>query len=174
MSALVIYFSQTGHTEKAAGIICERAGIQRFRIYPKTPYPTRYDALEARALKEVGDRLLPLLGNNEIDARRFAYIFLGFPIWYGMPAAPVMTFLNRFDWKGRTVFPFITFGGLYGRAFAEMEKILRTGGAAVKDELLLRFPYRKDLNDEEEARIQLMIVQWIEGIKRRYGTNIRK
>ena len=111
---LVVYFSATGNTEEAAGYIAEITGGDLFALEPADPYTSEdlnwtnedsrvvyeHDNPDARAVELVADTV-----DNWED---YDTVFIGYPIWWGIAAWPVDTFVEANDFTGKTIIPFCT------------------------------------------------------------------
>ncbi len=108
--SLVLYYSQTGSTERVARIIAERTGadIEKFNV--ATAYDGDFNATIARCQEEMKNGTLPDLVPLQKDVARYDTIYLGYPIWFGTYAPPVAALLKNVDLKGKVIVPFCTFG----------------------------------------------------------------
>lgn len=110
-SALIAYFSCTGTTERIAGIIEEATGADTFRIVPQQPY-TEADLAYytgGRADQEQNDPgARPAIAGRIEDMADYDTIILGYPIWHGQAPRIIDTFLESYDFAGKTVLPFCT------------------------------------------------------------------
>jgi len=108
---LVIYFSETGNTQKLAKLISDKVGGDFIRIETEKVYPTDYNELvdDAKKEKENDDR--PKLKTLNINLDDYDTIFIGYPIWwYQMPMA-MYTLFDNYDFEGKTIIPFNTHEG---------------------------------------------------------------
>lgn len=110
-NVLVAYFSRTGTTEAAAQQIARAAGGVLYEIQPETPYPAGYDATVSRARQERTSGTLPAVSGTVENFEEYSVVFVGYPIWSGTTPMVVNSFLNQYDWSGKTVIPFCTSGG---------------------------------------------------------------
>ena len=108
---LVAYFSWGGTTERIAQRIRQETGGTLFRIEPSTPYPTEYQACLDAASKEVAEKSRPAIKAQVEDMDSYDVVFLGFPIWWYNAPMIIDTFLESYDFSGKTVIPFCTSGG---------------------------------------------------------------
>lgn len=108
--ALVLYYSQTGTTEKVALAIAEKTGADVEAIVAVKPYDGDYNATIARGLQEMQDGAYPELQPLKSDVAQYDIVFIGYPVWFGTYAPPIETLLNTADLKGKKVVPFCTFG----------------------------------------------------------------
>lgn len=112
---LVAYFSCTGTTEKVSNAIAEAVNGKLYRITPATPYTSAdldWQNKQSRSSVEMADeKSRPALGGETIDLKDYDVVFLGYPIWWGVCPRPVNTFLEKYDFTGKTIVPFATSGG---------------------------------------------------------------
>jgi len=102
---------EKGHTAASAEAVQEAVGGDLFEMETvKTYRKDHFEMIrEAKEELDAGDR--PLLKALPEDFEKYDVVFLGYPNWYNTLPAPLMTFLESLDWKGKTVFPFNTSGG---------------------------------------------------------------
>lgn len=113
--SLVAYFSASGVTARAAKTLAEAAGADLYEIKPKTPY-TKADlnwmdknARSSIEMKDPSSR--PELADENADIASYDVIFLGFPIWWYVAPTIINTFLEAYDFSGKTIILFATSGG---------------------------------------------------------------
>lgn len=107
---LVVYYSWSSKTHDLAKKIATECNGTLFEIQTKIPYTKDYNALTRQAKKEIQEGYLPeLMNDQEID--EYDTIFIGSPNWWGTMAPPVMSFIKKHDFSGKTVIPFCTHGG---------------------------------------------------------------
>ena len=105
LKVLVAYFSYSGTTENVAKSLSSKINADLFKIEPKKEYKNVY-----------------IEGNNEIRFNKkpelkstiledYDVVFVGFPIWFHATPAPINTFLESYDLKGKLIIPFCTSGG---------------------------------------------------------------
>lgn len=115
MKTLVAYFSCSGTTEKLAKHIAEIENADLYEIKPKEPYTSKdLDWMDAssRSSVEMKDKSSrPAIGNKVEHMETYDVIYLGFPIWWYMAPTIINTFLESYDFKGKTIVPFATSGG---------------------------------------------------------------
>lgn len=110
-STVIIDGEVLGNTQYAATIIQDNTGADMFRIEPKTPYPTDHDTLVAQAKKEKENNLRPEIKNHIEDISQYNTIFLGYPTWWSDMPMILYSFLDEYDFSGKTIIPFNTHGG---------------------------------------------------------------
>ena len=111
---LVVYYSASGNTERVAKDIAEAAGADLFEIVPTEVYTsedlnwTNSDSRVSRAHDDESLRDVPLTTTEVPDWDSYDTVFIGYPIWWGIAAWPVDTFVKNNDFTGKTVIPFAT------------------------------------------------------------------
>ena len=107
---LVLYYSQTGNTKAVAQEIATRLGADIEAIEATEPYDGDFQATIERCMKEREEGVLPAIQPLKADIAQYDIIFIGYPVWFGTYAPPVITFLNNTDLSGKKIVPFCTFG----------------------------------------------------------------
>ena len=111
---LVAYFCQTGNTQKIAEDISADLDANLFQILPKQPYSQTdldYNSENSRAEVEYNDDTSrPEIDGTVEDMNKFNYVFIGYPIWFGEAPRIISTFLESYDFSGKTIIPFCTSG----------------------------------------------------------------
>lgn len=110
-----------GNTEYVAGLIQETIGGDLFRIETVEPYPLDHDPLVDQAAAEQDENARPQLASHIENFDQYETILLGFPNWWGDLPMPLYSFLEEYDFGGKTVIPFVTHGG--SRASRTIETI---------------------------------------------------
>ena len=151
---LVAYFSVSGVTKRYAEEIAEAEQAALYEITPAEPYTAAdldWTNKNSRSTLEMTDpNSRPAIAGSLPDLTDVDIIFLGFPIWWGREPSIVDTFLDGFDFTGKTIIPFATSGGsgfgntserianLIGRKGKVMEG-QRLGGTVSVEDLKLWF-----------------------------------
>ena len=107
---LVLYYSQTSNTKAVAQEIATKLGADLEEIVPVELYDGDFQATIERGKKELDEGAFPEIQPLKVDVTKYDVIFLGYPIWFGTYAPPVITWLNQVDLSGKKVVPFCTFG----------------------------------------------------------------
>ena len=113
--ALVAYFSASGITAKAAKMLAKAAEADLYEIKPAVPY-TRSDLnwmdKNSRSSVEMQNKSSrPALADTDAKIESYDVIFLGFPIWWYIAPTIINTFLESYDFTGKTIVLFATSGG---------------------------------------------------------------
>ena len=112
---LVAFFSASGVTANAAKILAESAGADIYEIKPEVPY-TKADLdwmdKSSRSTIEMQDKSSrPAIADKNADISAYDTIFVGFPIWWYIAPTIINTFLESYDFSGKTIILFATSGG---------------------------------------------------------------
>ena len=111
---LVAYFSATGNTAAVAERLANATGADLFEIKPVAPYSAedldwRND--KSRASVEMADKASrPEVASRVENMAQYDLVFVGFPIWWGREPSIIDTFIESYDFNGKTVVPFATSG----------------------------------------------------------------
>ncbi len=115
MKTLVIYYSAEGHTKRVAETIANNLGADLFEIIPNPTYEKAdldWTNPDSRVSKEHDDLSLReslKLNNTEVpNWTEYDRVILGYPIWWGIAAWPVNSFVKSKDWTNKTILPFCT------------------------------------------------------------------
>ena len=146
MKKLVVYFSRTGEnsvngemeyiskgfTEVIAEKIANKTGAELFKLLPIEPYPANYEECVARSRREDAENAeVPFLNPKE-NLDEYDVIYLGFPCWWRTYPRVVATFLRKYSFVGKTIYPFATNEeGALGLAELELKGAAR--GAVIKN-----------------------------------------
>ena len=103
-STLIAYFSYTGNTEEVAQQIAEQTGGTLVEIERATPYE---DASE-EGEEEINNNIHPEITVDLDSIDDYDTIFVGYPIWFDEAPMVIDTFLESFDFSGKTIVPFCT------------------------------------------------------------------
>lgn len=169
---LVVFFSHTGenygvgyiekgNTHIIADMIAEATGADIFEIVPKKGYPKDdYNACTDIAKKELQANARPAV-KSDVKVEDYGVIFIGYPNWWGNPPMCIYTFIEKHNWNGKTVIPFITHegSGMGGtdRKIAEACKGANTltgKGLAVQGKVA----------QEDRPTAQKTVAHWLEGL----------
>ena len=111
---LVVYFSATGNTEEAANYIAQFTGGDLFELEPAEPYTSddlNWRDDNSRVSQEYYDeslRNVELIADTVENWDSYDTVFIGYPIWWGVAAWPVDTFVKANDFTDKTIIPFCT------------------------------------------------------------------
>ena len=125
MAVLIAYYSRAGenyfggayrhitvgNTEKAAKMLAELTGGELFKIEQAVPYSDDYQTCIAQAKKDLQSNARPQLAAMPESLDGYDEIYLGYPNYSGTMPMAVYTFLEQFDFTGKTIHPFCTHEG---------------------------------------------------------------
>lgn len=132
---LVAYFSATGNTKSVASTLATAINADLFEIVPEQPYTAddlNRQNSQSRSSIEMGDKgSRPAIASKIDDISQYKIVFVGSPIWWGREPSIMDTFVESYDFSGKTIIPFVTSGssgiGDYGanlQALAPDAKVL--------------------------------------------------
>ena len=133
---LVAYFSASGVTAKVAEKLSKAINADLYEIAPEDPYAKadlNWMNKKSRSSVEMNDRSSrPAIGNKVENMEQYDTVFVGFPIWWYREPSIIDTFMESYDFTGKTIIPFATSGG---SGLGESYKNLQTlaPGAKVTD-----------------------------------------
>lgn len=107
---LVLYYSQTANTKAVAQELATKLGADIEEIAPVTPYDGDFEATIARCQQEREQGTKCELQPIKADLAQYDVIFLGYPVWFGTMAPPMLSFVESTDLSGKKIVPFCTFG----------------------------------------------------------------
>ena len=156
---LVAYFSRTGenysvgyiekgNTHIIADMIAEQTAGDTFEISTVTPYPDAYDECTDIAQQERNENARPELAESLDNLDDYDVIFIGYPIWWSDMPMAVYTFLESYDFEGKTIVPFCTHEGS-GLSSTEENIATVCPGAEILDGFSIRGSVAQ--NSQEEA-----------------------
>ena len=108
--SLVLYYSQTGATKAVAEELQSKVGADIEPIEVEVPYDGTYSETIERCQKEMETGELPVLKDLKSDLALYDTIYLGYPVWFGTFARPVVALVGQNEFEGKVVVPFCTFG----------------------------------------------------------------
>ncbi len=151
---LVAYFSASGITAEVAEKIRRAFGADIYEIRPETAYTSAdldWRDRNSRSSVEMQDTSSrPALKDRDAEVEKYDKVFIGFPIWWYREPSIIDTFLEAYDFNGKTVIPFATSGSSgMGQTAERIRSIIP--GADVKDGKRVR-------SDVTEAEIREIFV----------------
>lgn len=129
---LIAYFSATGTTKGVAEHIANGLNADIYEIVPEDPYTDAdldYSDNNSRTTIEMNDPdVRPLISGSVENMEQYDIVFIGYPIWWGEAPRIISTFVESYDFSGKTIVPFCTSGGSgMGSSAANLEEL--TNGA---------------------------------------------
>lgn len=124
---LVAYFSATNNTEGVAQKLADGLGADLYEIVPEQPYTDEdldYGNSSSRSSLEMDDPdARPAISGSVEDMEQYDVVFLGYPIWWGEAPRIMSTFVESYDFSGKTLVAFCTSGG---SGFGSSDSALRS------------------------------------------------
>ena len=131
---LIVYFSATGNTKAAAEAIAAATGGDLLELEPAEPYTSadlddnNADSRVSREHNDETQRDVALKTTTVANWADYDTVYIGYPIWWGIAAWPVDTFVKANDFTGKTVIPFCTSGSSdIGESGAQLAALAGTG-----------------------------------------------
>lgn len=153
---LIAYFSWSGNTEQMAQAIRTETGGDLYQIEPAVPYTDDYDTLLDIARQEQAENARPELASPVENWDSYDVIFVGYPNWWSNAPMAVYTFLEAYDFTGKTLIPFNTSAsGGFGRSLSGIEE--SAAGANILDGLAL--------TEGELGDVQGEVSSWLAGLR---------
>ena len=115
IKVLVAYFSATGTTKTLAEYAADAMAADLYEIIPEEPYTDEdldYGNDQSRSSMEMNDPdARPSISGSVENMEQYNSVFLGFPIWWGDSPRIIASFMESYDFSGKTIVPFCTSGG---------------------------------------------------------------
>lgn len=122
---LIAYFSWGGNTRGIAEEIQRQTGAELFEIELVTPYSTDYNTVLEEAQRDQNAQACPELSTHVEDMSRYDTIILGYPNWWASIPMPIASFLEEYDFAGKTIVPFCSHGGgRFGQSLTAITKLV--------------------------------------------------
>lgn len=128
LKVLVAYFSATGTTEGVAEHIANGLNADIYEIVPEQPYTSAdldWNDNDSRSTIEMNDpNARPAISGSVENMEQYDVVFIGYPIWWGEAPRIVSTFMESYNFAGKTIVPFCTSGGSgMGSSASNLEKL---------------------------------------------------
>lgn len=123
-NVLVAYFSWSGNTRGIARLLHQKIGGELVEIEPATPYSEDYNTCLEQAKRDQERAARPELKTHIADMPRYDVVFLGYPNWWATIPMPIASFLEQYDFSGKTIVPFVSHGGgRLGQSVTDIAKL---------------------------------------------------
>ncbi len=167
---LVAYFSRTGeesgvgniskgNTAIVAEIVAQKTGGDLFEIKTVTPYPFNYKECTEIAQREKSAKARPALSTAVSNFAQYDTIFIGMPVWWGDAPMAVYTFLESYDFSGKTVVPFVTHAG---SGLSGIDR--KIGAVCTNSKILPGFEIRGATAQNNAAQTESQVASWLKKI----------
>lgn len=148
---LVAYFSATGTTEGVALHIANGLSADIYEIIPEEPYTDadlNYNDNNSRSTIEMNDPAFrPAISGSVENMEQYDIVFIGYPNWWASIPMPIASFLDEYDFSGKTIIPFCSHGGgRFGQSLTAIAKLVPD--AKMGEALSVHYSGGNDLPDE--------------------------
>lgn len=154
---LVAFFSASGVTAALAKTLADATGADLYEIKPEVPYSEadlNWNDPQSRSTIEMqNQKIRPAIANQIANIAEYDVVFVGFPIWWYIAPTIINTFLESYDFSGKTIIPFATSGSSGMGETVKMLKPSVSDKAIVKEGMLL--------NGQPS---QEMLAKWVESL----------
>lgn len=155
---LVVYFSATGTTKKLAEYAADAMDAELYEIVPRQPYTSAdldYGDKNSRSTKEMNDpNSRPKIDGSVENMADYDIVFIGYPIWWASIPMPIASFLEEYDFSGKTIIPFCSHGGgRFGQSLTAIAKL--APDAAMGEGLSIHYSGGSTLGADVEAWLKL-------------------
>ena len=155
-SRVVVNGEVLGNSQYIAQLIQQEAGGNLFRIETVQEYPGSHDPLLEFAYNEKAENARPELASQIENPDSYDVIFLGYPNWNADLPMPLYTFLEEYDFSGKTIIPFTTHGGSgFSRTIQTIQE-LQPEASVVEDGL--------SISRNDAAHAQEDVSDWVAGL----------
>lgn len=124
-NVLIAYFSWGGNTRGIAEEIAEQTGADLFEITLVNPYSDDYNTVLEQAQHDQNIQARPELSDHVENMEQYDTVLLGYPNWCASIPMPIASFLEEYDFDGKTVIPFCSHGGgRFGQSLTAIAKLI--------------------------------------------------
>ena len=121
---LIVYFSWSGNTQNAANMIGDITGAKVVELELVHSYSTNYNKVLDEAQKDVNSNARPELKTKIDNMDQYDTIIIGYPNWWATIPMPIATFLEEYNFSGKTIIPFCSHGGGgFGQSITDISKL---------------------------------------------------
>lgn len=165
---LIVYYSRTGNTKAVSELIQEKVGGELVQIETEEKRPTDYQKEVEQNVQEQEREVLPELTTTIPDFDKYERIFFGTPKWNMALPQAVVSFLDSYDFNGKTIIPFNTHGG-YGAGSTFSQISANTKGANVLEGYTVKGGEETKglmlmIKDKNREKVSKEIDTWLETI----------
>ncbi len=139
-----------GTTEYIANMIADEVDGDLHLIETVTPYTADFDELRDVNHDEMGRNYLPELKESNLDIAGYEVVFVGYPVWWASIPMPIASFLEEYDFTGKTIIPFCSHGGgRFGQSLTAISKL--APDAVMGEALSVHYSGGSSLPDDVEG-----------------------
>lgn len=155
---LIAFFSWGGNTRGVAEEIQAQTGADLFEIELVNPYSTDYNTVLDQAQHDQNIQARPELSKHVEDFEQYDTILLGYPNWWASIPMPIASFLEEYDFAGKTIIPFCSHGGgRFGQSLTAIAKL--APDATMGEGLSIHYSGGSSLSADVEAWLELNNIQ---------------
>ena len=144
---LIAYFSWGGNTKGVAEEIVRQTGADLFEITMAHPYSNDYNTVLNEAQRDQNAQTRPELSTHVENMAQYDTVLLGYPNWWASIPMPVASFLEEYDFSGKTIIPFCSHGGgRFGQSLTAIAKL--APNAVMGDALSVHYSGGSSLSDD--------------------------
>ena len=155
---LVVYYSYTGHTKMIAESIQKKLGCDILEIKPVQPYSTDYQTVVDEEQNNESSNKTPEIQKIDKDLSNYDEFIIGSPVWWYTISPVVVTFLKKYDFSGKKIYPYATNAGWLGHTFIDFKKLC--SNSSVEDGMNIVFKSYSDQLVTSEDEID----KWIRNL----------
>lgn len=150
---LIAYFSWGGNTRGIAEEIQSQTGADLFEIELVNPYSSDYNTVLDEAQRDQNEQARPELATHVENMEDYDTIILGYPNWWASIPMPIASFLEEYDFSGKTIIPFCSHGGgRFGQSLTAIAKL--TPDAVMGEALSIHYSGGNEMSGD--------VAEWIE------------
>ena len=144
--ALIVFFTWSGNTGGIARELHRQTGAEIFELIPEPAYSDDYETVIDEAQRDQHRQARPRL-KGKVDLTKYDVIMLGYPNWWASIPMPVASFLESYDFTGKTIMPFCSHGGgRFGQTLTAIAKL--APGAHITEGLSVHYSGGGRLKDD--------------------------
>lgn len=148
-NVLIAFFSWGGNTKGIAEQIQKETGADMFEIELVQPYSEDYDTVLDEAQRDQNEQARPEIKNHVENMEQYDTVILGYPNWWASIPMPIASFLEEYDFSGKTIVPFCSHGGgRFGQSLTAIAKLVPD--AAIGEGLAVNYSGGSELPQEIE------------------------
>ena len=150
---LIAFFSWGGNTRGIAEEIQSQTGADLFEIELVTPYSTDYNTVLMEAQHDQNIQARPEIKNKVQNFEQYDTIILGYPNWWASIPMPIASFLEEYDFSGKTIIPFCSHGGgRFGQSLTAIAKL--APNAVMGEPLSVHYSGGRGLSEDISAWLE--------------------
>lgn len=147
---LIAFFSWGGNTRGIANEIQSQTGADIFEIELVNPYSSSYNTVLNEAQRDQNIQARPEIKNKVENMEQYDTVILGYPNWWASIPMPIASFLEEYDFTGKTIIPFCSHGGgRFGQSLTAIAKL--APNAAMGEALSIHYSGGSSLSDDVAA-----------------------